>query len=125
MQIVNNKIFDSFNAANGAWRNINNFVALSVHVIGLTNGDSTVAIEVSNNPAVLTDDTIHGIVITDDLSSGAASYADDILVSYDNPLGPSTVVMVNPCCLAWNYIRVVKSGDGSAQTQAWLFGQIG
>jgi hypothetical protein len=52
MQIVQNTIFDSTVAATGAWRNISNFVALSVQLTGL---EGDVYVEVSNDPNILTD----------------------------------------------------------------------
>jgi len=35
----------------------------------------------------------------------------------------ATGAMFNPSCLVWNYLRVVKGTNGTAQTTAWLFGQ--
>lgn len=52
MLAINNKIFDSKVAANGPWRNISNLGAYSLHFRGL---EGTVWVEVSNDPAVLTD----------------------------------------------------------------------
>lgn len=49
MQIKNIVIFDSTNNSNGAWIDISNLVALSVHVVGL---ETTTRIEVSNDPLI-------------------------------------------------------------------------
>ena len=148
MQTANNLIFDSSAAVAGQWRDINNFTALSVHIIGLEVSSDT-WIEVSNNPNVLlnqpglvfpgynTPDSlvpvtsapgISGVPITGNLA-GHASYSppvsgdsgdeQDISFSSDG-----TQCMWSPSCLIWNYIRVVKTGGGSSETKAYLFGQI-
>lgn len=244
MQIVNNTIFDSTVAASGQWRNISNFVALSIHLINL---EGNVTIEVSNDPNVLIDgstiaapaaptissvkttppasnaatylakvtyvtagggettasvasssqvvanpDTLQvnspaadaggfavaynvylstdagvsyhkqrinfegetgpiplgkpfllyafdskgittpagntsgtpaaGIAITPNLFSATVTLTDEIAIF--RGAGNATA-MVNPSCLAWNYIRVVKTGGGALETQAFLFGQNG
>jgi hypothetical protein len=49
MLVANNLIFDSTNAADGAWRDVSNWVAYSIHITGL---EGNVWIEVSNDPAV-------------------------------------------------------------------------
>lgn len=115
MQIVNNTILDSTPAKVGDWRNISNFVALSVHLTGL---EGAVTVEVSNDP-----DAATGIAITPDLTLGNPLLAltDEIAIFYDGAGG----AMVNPSCLAWNFIRVKKVGGGSVETKAFLFGQNG
>jgi hypothetical protein len=117
MQIVNNKIFDSTDNAFGEWRNISNFIALSIHVIGL---EHSVYIEASNSN---TDPGVGGagVKITGDLGNSDVSLSDEIAIFYDG-----SGAMVNPSCLAWNWIRVTKpGGSASVQTQAFLFGQNG
>jgi len=52
MQVANNLIFSSQSAADGQWRNINNFMAYSVYFTGL---EGNVWVEVSNDPSVMTD----------------------------------------------------------------------
>jgi len=52
MQIVNNLILDTTNAAAGSWRNISNLVGLSVHGVNL---EGKVWIELSNDPSVISD----------------------------------------------------------------------
>jgi hypothetical protein len=52
MLVSNNTIFSSTLAADGAWRNISNFLQFSVQVTGV---EGTVWIEVSNDPNVMTD----------------------------------------------------------------------
>ncbi len=52
MQTANNLIFNSTVAANGVWRNINNWVNLSLQINGL---EGNVWVEVSNDPNVLID----------------------------------------------------------------------
>ena len=149
MQSANNTIFDSKAAASGAWRDINNFTALSIHLIGLEAGSDT-WIEVSNNPNVLknqpglyvpgyfapsgevpvtADPAVNGVPITGNLAA-YSSYSppvpndsgdeQDISFSADG-----TQAMWSPSCLIWNFVRVVKTGGGSAETTAFLFGQIG
>ena len=51
MLTANNILLNSQNAASGVWRNISNWMALSVHITGV---ESKVWIEVSNDPNVLT-----------------------------------------------------------------------
>lgn len=147
MLSANDIILDTTTAANGAWRNINNFTALSVHVVGLESG-SNCWIEVSNNPNVLlyqpqayvpgyntpglapnTSSNILGVPITGNLANnvtysppvaGDSGDEQDISFSADG-----TQCMWSPSCLIWNFIRVCKSGGGSVTTQAFLFGQIG
>jgi len=133
MLAPNNVLFDSAAATDGAWFNIRNYSALSVHLTGLEAGSDT-WIEVSNNPL---DDPLYGnspptpdgVPITGNLA-GPASYSPptpygeddqeaDISFSDDN-----SQCMWSPSCLIWNYIRVVKTGGGSVETKAYLFGQI-
>jgi len=52
MQTVNRVIFDSTNAADGAWQDISLMTAFSLHVVNL---EGQVWIEASNNPNALTD----------------------------------------------------------------------
>lgn len=254
MQVVNNTIFDATSADVGKWRNISNFVALSVHVTGILNGSDQIYIEAANDPNILSnsngssaptaqatgqeisgpntpslDETFYiiltyvtpqgggetdggpvsdpiiitpghtlevnspdpdpdvvsthynvylstdgvsffkqndryseigpeiqhgpipigksfilygfdnafapvplvntsggpgaGLRITGDLGAGAASITDEIGVFYNND---SSQAMVNPSCLAWNWIRVVRPSAGSNnRVQAFLFGQNG
>jgi hypothetical protein len=148
MITANNVILSSTVAAAGPWRDINNFTALSVHIVGLEAGAST-WIEVSNNPNVLQNQPgvfipgvnaptgevpvtsapgVSGVPITGNLG-GHASYSppvsgdsgdeQDISFSADG-----TQAMWSPSCLVWNFIRVVKTGGGSVPTVAYLFGQI-
>ena len=51
-QPVNNLIFDSTVAADGEWRNVSNFIAVSVY---LTGTESNVWIEGSNDPSIVGD----------------------------------------------------------------------
>lgn len=62
-----------------------------------------------------------GIAITGDLTASDPSLTDEIAVFYDGAGG----AMVNPSCLAWNWIRVKKVGGGAVETKAFLFGQNG
>jgi hypothetical protein len=248
MLISNNIIFDSVAAQGGQWRNISNFIALSIHVIGL---EGTVKIEASNDPAVMENgpnilapsaptlssvlttppasnaatyhakvtyvtanggettasgassaqvvagantlfvdspaqdvggeavgynvyiqkgaslyqlqntqyntfgagNVVHngpipigqpfmlyvynnsniippvantsgsinsGIAITGDLTNTDPSLTDEIAIFYTG-----SDAMINPSCLAWNFIRVVKTGGGAVKTQAFLLGQNG
>jgi hypothetical protein len=127
MQIKNNLMFDSSAAHVGDWFNISNCVALSVHVVGL---EGTVTIEASNDPDAVSgvpfpapddNDTPVGIAITGNLTASAVSLTDEIAIFYDGAGG----AMINPSCLAWNFIRVKKVGGGTVETKAWLFGQNG
>lgn len=52
MLTANNTIFSSTAAANGSWRNIQNWVNFSLHITGM---EGNVWVEVSNDPNVLTD----------------------------------------------------------------------
>ena len=52
MLVANNTIFSSTAATTGAWRNISNWINLSLHI---TNLEGNVWVEVSNDPNVLTD----------------------------------------------------------------------
>ena len=113
MQVVNNLILDTVGALDGDWRNISNFIALSIHVVGL---DADTYIEASNDPA-----SASGVRITGNIGLGDPSLTDEIAIFY----GPVNTVMVNPSCLAWNYIRVTKGAGGAVETKAWLFGQNG
>ena len=61
MQIKNNLIFDSTNAANGVWIDISNLVAFSVYLINL---EGKVWIEVSNDPNVNFDGTAIGAPVS-------------------------------------------------------------
>ena len=147
MQTANNVIFDSSAALAGAWRDINNFSALSIHIIGLEASSDT-WIEVSNNPNVLlnqpslvipgyntptdivpvTSSSVYGVPITGNLA-GHATYSPPVLgdsgdeqdISFSSD---GTQCMWSPSCLIWNFIRVVKTGGGSTETIAYLFGQI-
>ncbi len=134
MLSVNNAILQTTAAANGAWRKIDDWTSLSVHVIGLEAG-SDVWIEVSNNPlcdpvlSAATSPTTAGVPITGNLAAntvysppvtGDSGDEQDISFSADG-----TQAMWSPSCLIWNFIRACKSGGGSVQTTAYLFGQIG
>lgn len=133
-------IFQSAPALMGQWFNIENFSALSVHLINLEAASDT-WIEVSNNPlcdplynpSVLSPPsgswTIDGVPITGNLA-GHASYSppvtgdsgdeQDISFSSDG-----SQAMWSPSCLIWSYIRVNKTGGASAdETTAFLFGQV-
>jgi hypothetical protein len=146
MQTSNNVIFDSKAEFSGKWRDINNFAALSVHIVGLEAASDT-WIEVSNNPNVLLNQPsdyvsgystpilvpnapsgISGVPITGNLAvhasysppvSGDVEEEADVAFSADG-----TQAVWSPSCLVWNYIRVVKTGGGSTETVAYLFGQI-
>ena len=54
MITANNTIFSSQAALNGAWRNINNFIGLSLHLTGI---EGNVWIEAANDPNITTDGT--------------------------------------------------------------------
>ena len=122
------KAFDSKVAADGAWQKIANYSALSVHVEGL---EGDVWVEVSNDPDA--DPTYvggsppvsppEGCDITGNLISGGTPPAqvEMMSIAYSRD---GTQVMVSPSCLAWNYLRVRKTGGGSVETVAWLFGQV-
>ena len=52
MLTVNNTLFSSQSALNGAWRNINNFIGFSIHLTGI---EGNVWIEAANDPNITTD----------------------------------------------------------------------
>ncbi len=52
MQTANNLLFNSQDALDGAWRNINNWQAFSIHITGV---EANTWIEVSNDPSVMSD----------------------------------------------------------------------
>ena len=127
-QVINNKIFDSTVAADGAWRNISNFTTMSVH---LTNVEGKVWIEVSNEQDPNNLDRAEGPIAPPAHAGLNASgnlpsspiVADEIEIVQD--LTTKQAVWA-PSCLVWNWIRVRK--DATAQTletKAFLFGQNG
>lgn len=131
MLTANNLIFDSTDAAaNGGWRNVNNWTAFSIHVKGL---EGNVWVEVCNDPACLTTPSMSGVPITGNLADKTASTGYQ---SNPNPADTTdqadtvfttdgTQAMWSPACLVWNFVRVCKTGGSGARTQAFLFGQQG
>lgn len=119
-QPVNNLIFDSTVAADGEWRNVSNFIALSVY---LTGTESNVWIEGSNDPSIVGDTPSGnaGINISGDLSS--PSPLSEIAVFVDVV---AQTALWSPSCLVWNWIRVRKDASfEGTETKAFLFGQNG
>lgn len=131
MLVTNNEIFNSAAAADGAWRNISNFVAYSVQIKGIEAG-STVWIEVCNDPACVTDPSIVGMNATGNLAvkpptggdiSGTADESE--LLQNLTSDGGNGQAMWCQSCLVYNYVRVRKTGGGAVTTTAYLFGQQG
>ena len=123
MLSVNNLIFDSTAAADGAWRKIDNWIALSIHIIGL---EGDVWVEVSNNPAcdinTTTSAATAGVPLIGNLVTLSPPTDDELSVAYS---GDGLQAMISPSCLVWQYIRVRKTGGGIVETKAYLFGQVG
>lgn len=123
MLTANNKIFESQSAANGQWRDINNWTALSIHLKGL---EGNVWVEVSNDPACLKDNTMKGVPVTKNLASNTNVNPDDATDQADTAFSADGQAMWSPSCLVWAYVRICK--DSTAQTKtttAFLFGQQG
>lgn len=119
---VNNLIFDSTVAADGAWRNVSNFTSISIQIIG---AEDVVWIEATNDPTVVGDTPSGnaGVNVSGSLPSGSptplATGEITIFVSGGN-------ILWSPSCLVWNYVRVRKDNvTQSVQTKAYLFGQNG
>lgn len=124
MLTANNQIFSSQNAANGLWRNVNNWSAFSIHLKGL---EGNVWIEVCNDPACLSDATIVGVPVTGNLAVKTNTNPADGTDEADTAFtADGTQAMWSPSCLVWNFVRVCK--DATTQTKvtaAFLFGQQG
>jgi hypothetical protein len=119
---ANNKIFDSTLAADGDWRNVSNFTALSIQLSGV---EGNIWIEASNDPSIVgvPPSGNAGVNVSGSLPSGSpiplASGELAVLVSGTN-------VLWSPSCLAWNWIRVRKDSTAETlDTKAFLFGQNG
>jgi hypothetical protein len=134
----NNLIFDSIPALVGTWAAVYNYSALSINILGVDPAADT-WIEVSNNPLcdpikyAGTNKTVYGVPVTGNLGAAGSppdvSEEADIRFALYGPGGPTDTThgymcMWSPSCLIWNYIRLVKTGTSSIETQAWLFGQV-
>lgn len=110
---VNNLIFDSTSAADGAWRNVSNFVSISIQISG---AEGHVWVEATNNP----DLTQAGVNVSGNLPS-SPSGTDEIAI-----IVSGTNVLWSPSCLVWNWVRVRKDATAETlETKAFLFGQNG
>lgn len=127
-QVVNNLIFDSTNAADGAWRNISNFQTVSIHITGV---EANVWVEVSNEQDPNNPDRSEGPIAPPAHAGlnasgnlpGSPISADEIAVIVDNTTHQAVWA---PSCLVWNWVRVRKSNTTQAlETKAYLFGQNG
>lgn len=123
MLTANNQILSTTLAANGAWRDVNNWTAFSIHVKGL---EGNVWVEVCNDPACMSDNTIVGVPVTGNLAIKTTNPADSTDQADTAFTADGTQAMWSPSCLVWNYVRVCK--DATAQTvltSAYIFGQQG
>ena len=133
MLSVNNTILDSKPAADGGWRNVNDWMSMSIHVVGLEAGADT-WIEVSNDPDcdpnLAATPVPTGVPITGNLCTpaGGLSGTGDVQAMIDVVFGSGDSAgqaMWSPACLYWNFVRVRKTGGGATTTIAYIFGQVG